>query len=792
MIHEGDTRVNRAHIARVISIIGASAIMLWQLPLFFVMVVRRIGYAFPIDYGEGPLLRQVQYLSQGGTIANLYGDPGQMPFVVVNYPPVFLTVTSIVSWIFPIISAGRLVSALAGIAIVVAIAQLNKQLHASPIATAARWLAAATWLAIPIVREWSGVMRVDMLGVALGLWGVYIAWRGRLNSGAILVALALLCKPSLIAAPLALLVILASRPWQHSVRAIASGAGVIAVVVLGITLGGGNLWLHLVQANTNSVDWALARTFWREAWHIHWPIIVTAAFIALAHLRHGKTLLTPPHLTTTMAIAYTIGGVIVGLGIGKVGAYANYFLEWYAGMIWLLVSAVSRTRRHAYVVAFLALCSIGVARYYPLWSETYAKPYGMIEQQRPARIVIGSYGVWQDLHREQQILAANAVTAQALNAIIQSHASYVYTDVPGIAAQAGATAPMQVFEHRMLYDAGLWDQRPLLKQLANGQIPLVVLDYLGNWMTPESIAIITSRYAQSGSRGSYDIYQPIAVGAPQLVNKQIGTATLVSSALPPPLQQPAYEPGSSVPVLLTWTSTSSDTAIHQVTLSLVDGQNRIATTRTQPLFAGALTLADSANQPLQHLHALTIPHDIRAGTYTIQVQLDERPRVVAATITIQQRTGRIVGEREIFVPGVIMTYVKATGGNARWGEPIMPAMPFSDMTLQCWQNGCIVVTANGNVQPAPLGEWLKGALVLLPAASESESYDFTQAIATDTRFAGDAYAPVDGARRDNASLIWLRQDALLVMDGDSVSIGDGGARVLRLPGIPYRWPPATP
>ena len=67
MLYEGDQRVNRAHIARVISIIGASAIVLWQLPLFLVMVAQRIGYAFAIDYGEGPLLRQVQYLHQGGT-----------------------------------------------------------------------------------------------------------------------------------------------------------------------------------------------------------------------------------------------------------------------------------------------------------------------------------------------------------------------------------------------------------------------------------------------------------------------------------------------------------------------------------------------------------------------------------------------------------------------------------------------------------------------------------------------------------------------------------------------------
>lgn len=784
--------MTRQQIGRIGAVLLASAVVLWQLPLYVMMVVQRIAYAFPIDYGEGPLLRQVQYLHHGGTLATLYGDPGRAPFVVVNYPPLYLSVTAIVSWVMPILSAGRLVSTLSGIAVLVALALLNKQAHATPFDTLMRWLAAATWLAIPIAREWSGVMRVDMLGVALGVWGLYVAWRGRLNSGAILVVLGLLCKPSLIAAPLALCVLLCSQPWRRAVIACASAAAVAALVVVGITLGGGNLWLHLVQANTNSWDGTLARQFWREAWHIHWPLIVASIIIAGTHLRHGRQLLTPPYRITTLAIVYTIGGVVVGIGIGKVGAYANYFLEWYAGMIWLLVSAVSRTRRHMYAVAFLAICSIGVARYYPLWSETYAKPYGMIEQQRPARVVIGSYGVWQDWRREGQILTANAVTAQDLTDVIHAHGTLVFTDVPGIAAQADATAPMQVFEHRMLYDAGLWDQRPLLRQLANGEIPLVVLDYLGNWMTPESINLITSRYAQSGSRGSYDIYQPIAIGAPQIVNQPLGEAILVSCALPPPLERATYEPGSIMPVLLTWTSTSRDTAIHRVHVALVDSHNQAYTRTTQPLFAGALTLADMGSGSLQHLHALPIPYTLADGTYSITVQLDESTPVIAATITVQRGSGRIVGDTGVFVPSAIMDYVKTHGGIAHWGDPLMPAMPFADMTLQCWHNGCIVVTPAGQVQTAPLGEWLRGALVLLPPASASESYDFTHAVAIDTRFAGDTYAPVDQARRDNASLVWLRQAALLVMDGDTVSIGAGGARVLRLPGIPYRWPIVTP
>jgi len=71
-MHEGDIRVNRQHIGRVLSMIVASALILWQLPLFFVMVAQRIAYAFPIDYGEGPLMRQVQYLHHAESFSKMH------------------------------------------------------------------------------------------------------------------------------------------------------------------------------------------------------------------------------------------------------------------------------------------------------------------------------------------------------------------------------------------------------------------------------------------------------------------------------------------------------------------------------------------------------------------------------------------------------------------------------------------------------------------------------------------------------------------------------------------------
>ncbi len=151
-------------------------------------------------------------------------------------------------------------------------------------------------------------------------------------------------------------------------------------------------------------------------------------------------------------------------------------------------------------------------RYYPLWSETYLAPYGMIEQARPPRVAFGRYGVWQDLARERQVLAALGRINAAMVDEVRAAGAPIFTDIPGVAAQAGQLTRLQAFEHRQLLDAGLWDQRPLLRDLANGRVPLIALDYLGNWLTPEMIALTTHRYGQTGSRGTYDLYRPVEVG----------------------------------------------------------------------------------------------------------------------------------------------------------------------------------------------------------------------------------------------------------------------------------------
>lgn len=606
-------------------------------------------------------------------------------------------------------------------------------------------------------------------------------------------ALALLAKPTLIAAPLALLVLYVTVPRQAALRALAIAGGVVLAIVALFSLFGADLWLHVVQANVNGWEYALAKGFWRELLTIHWPLLLVAGLGALLLARVWRQALAPEYLPLSMALAYTAGGVVVGIGIGKVGAYANYFLELYAGLIWVatclvvMAAGAEKTRQRWLAVALVALCNLAVLRFYPLWSETYPKPYGMIEQQRPPRLVVGGYGVLQDYRREGQILAANAVTNADLTTAIRAAGTEVYTDMPAIAAQADVRAPMQVFEHRQLLDAGLWDQKPLLRRLANGEIPIVVLDYLGNWMTPESIALITTRYAQSGSRGSYDVYQPIATGAPSHVEARFGTLVVDRLAIAAPMLQPAYEPGSTVPVVLRF-SGSGDSSEQTVTLQLTDSTGATVAQSRQTLFAGALSAADLAAGPLEHLQALRIPRRVGAGTYTLAVSIDAAAPIAIGILPVAPAGGVMRGEPAYLIPAAFMAYIAAHGGENMYGIPHMPAMPFAEMTIQCFTTRCLILpTGSSSVEPAPLGEWLRGATALLPPAVGDDAYHFERVIAQSGLYEGTAYAPTDQARSDGATSVWLRREVLLRFDDEVVTVADGGVRLLRLPGIPYRW-----
>jgi hypothetical protein len=889
-----------------------------ELAFFAIHAAHLLSYPYPLDYGEGPLLAQVDLLRANMPIWRLYGDPGAPPYAVVNYPPIYHLLTVLTAALVgDTLLAGRLVSLVATLAAMAALWQMtrrppaaysknreplrrssgqartkNQQLSSNarrttdyePISqhvtrnTFVRTLIVLAFLGLPIVREWAVVMRVDMLGLALGLWGLALVRRGVGRRGVLWAALpfafSLLVKPSLIAAPAAALLWLLFRDWRRALLlgvALTAGGG-LAFAMLQLASGG---WfaIHILTANNNAWQFELAHGFWHDQLTILWPLLMPTALLALAVIlagpRPAANIKEPtndthhaPRTTLLLPLYYTLFGAIAAFGIGKVGAYANYFLEFYAGLIWAAATWSQTTadpspqltlgniqpptngRRSVFPIRnsqfsilgpwrtlVALLCVIGaLLRYYPLWSETYLKPYGMIEQQNPPRVAFGQYGVWEDLQRERTILLTFGGVNAALSAEVRAAGGPIFTDVPGVAAQAGQLARLQAFEHRQLHDVNAWDQRPLLRDLANGRVPLVVLDYLGNWMTPEMIAIITHRYAQEGSRGTYDLYRPVAIGPPAAADLGFPNGPhLVGYHLALSAGRPVYAGGETVLLTLDWKSIPSsatelvdtvsssslliENTRYDVVAQLVDDRSNVLLEMTRPLLYGALQLQDWGDSVMQHLQPLTLPLELPVGSYHVAVTLRAGgreltpPRALTA-IVVGEQDGRLLGEQGYFVPKPLLEAWRDLGGYDGPGDPLMPAVPFTGYTLQCFARDCLRMGERGS-ERLPLGDLIRLLDVGLPQAmthtmassAETTTQKFTE---TNQALSGAFLAywrenggmarfgpPISGELLRGDRIVQYTRYARLERpaDGGAVRLGRLGEEYLRLPGgVAYRWP----
>ena len=68
-----------------------------ELAFFAIHAAHLLNYPYPLDYGEGPLLAQVDLLRAGVPIWRIYGDPGAPPYAVVNYPPIYHLLATLIA-----------------------------------------------------------------------------------------------------------------------------------------------------------------------------------------------------------------------------------------------------------------------------------------------------------------------------------------------------------------------------------------------------------------------------------------------------------------------------------------------------------------------------------------------------------------------------------------------------------------------------------------------------------------------------------------------------------------------
>ncbi len=839
-----------------------------------------LTFPYPLDYGEGPLLIQGNLLQQGTPIWHLYSDPAAYPYVIVNYPPLYPLLTAALSLLTgEVLLAGRLLSLLATLGTIAAIPMLATPRESPRKQWIIMLVLAFLLFSIPIVREWAVLLRVDMLGVCLGIWGLVALHRGKPALAGVLLLLSLYTKPSLLAAPAAATVWVLIQAWRIARTSpqpawrTALRPAITLLLVLG--LGGGGLfallywasdgWFiqHVVAANANRWDGTLAKQFWLEQFQLRAPLILAAVLVLL--LRKNVPQNPPNHTlgvsqspgnphppspspiegrratreplqatslqrldynpTMLLASLYTLASLASVMAVGKVGAYTNYFLEWYVGLVWIVIAGMSRWFAVPSVpsvvqfvgrVVVLLLLLVSFVPYTLFWSPTKLHRAGILEPN-PPRL---AYAMWHDIQREPQVLAALTRAQDAIQPIIaNTDSTYgILTDRPGIVATAGRLSRLQAFEHRQLYDQGLWDQRQLLKQLANGDIGLVVVEYLGNWLTPEIIAMVTQRYAHNGSLGIFDRYRPVAMGNTVALTPTIpfansglalsGYAVRSTAAA----DAPQAAPGDTLIVTLHWQAGKSSPLGNQdplvVVLSLTDGQGGQAISK-HPLFYAILSPNDlRPGEVVQHMQTIQLPPELPPRSYQLTVALatgEGETEALASSpytlmpITIAPDGGHAFEQTGYYVPAPFLQAWQAMGDLGRVGLPLTPAVPFAGGRFQCFEYTCLE-EHEGQIVQRNLGEQLYFAETQRSTRcmEGGETWQLEGATTPCPGFlplwqqygAETLGMPISGEIERNGFIVQWTTYARLerAFDGSYQGLGRLGDDVLRLPpGVGYRW-----
>jgi len=341
---------------------------------------------FQFDYGEGNVLATLARIAHGLTP---YPDPRAFPNAIDPYGPVGYYLLAIPVKLFGV---SLLAPRMLVIASVVAICVLV----ALTIARATRSVAAAVifgaiYAALPLVAGMGALLRVDLVGLALSIGGLYLFTRGMVAgsldsskidnrkstiendfrpgfayAAAALFVAAVFCKHSLLAAPAACtLYLVARRRWRQAANFAGAGAA-LGVAAFGIAewLTRGYFAEHLFLTHPDPFSWnGYALRITRLAIGAA-PLLAMAAVRIIGELRRKQL---------SVASWWFLLATMTAITAGKQGSGWNHFLEWTAalclcaGLGWDLV----RRARPAAVLfaAWLAVMLVWPAQSMFDWSN---------------------------------------------------------------------------------------------------------------------------------------------------------------------------------------------------------------------------------------------------------------------------------------------------------------------------------------------------------------------------------------------------------------------------------------
>ncbi len=445
-----------------------------------------ISFPYSLDYGEAPLIDQARRLATGENIYRTNLD--SPPYTIANYPPLYpLTLAPFLDLFDSPFTVGRLVSTVAALISAACLGLLILGLTRDSFSAL---VTGVFFLASPYLVQWAGRARIDLLALAFASTALLLLARwprkrwSWLAAGLLLVAAAFTRQSYALAAPLAAFFWL----WVHDKKravglaVLVGGLGLGLFVLLNFLTEGG-FYYHIVTANVNEFGWERLQDNLDRLWQDQWIILLLALLFLGIGWRSQKA--------WPLVGAFLAGAFLSALTIGKIGSNVNYFLE---------------------LSAALALAS-GMLMF---WS----RPFGW-RGTAVLFLICLQIGMLLDSsmrHNTDFILAprlADFSALQRLEQVVLDFADPVLADEDmGMLTRNDRALYLQPFEVTQLAAAGLWDQRPLLDEIAAQAFDGILIHYpvygpvyRERW-SPEMLAAIEDHYRPAQTLASSVIYLP--------------------------------------------------------------------------------------------------------------------------------------------------------------------------------------------------------------------------------------------------------------------------------------------
>lgn len=308
-----------------------------------------ITFPYGLDYSEGLIWQQALWL--GGP--HLYGETTQFPFLVCDYPPLYLAAVRVAAWGgFDFLAAGRAVSVFANVATCVLIGAMVFRVCRLSCSTLAASVAGSVAGLLPLtllpIISWSILMRVDTLALTLTCAGLYLACLSFRRPGLIYLALiafvaAAFTKQNYLAGACAMFPFCLIRSPAHTIRAYSAGSA-LGLVLVGLLewLTDGRFLRHIVTYAADTVDPAVAlhrTSLWLAAYPVYDGLVVAALVVGWRHTLARKqqagwrgivALIREDDGCAWLGFLalYLLLTTAMLITAGKTGAADNYFLEW--------------------------------------------------------------------------------------------------------------------------------------------------------------------------------------------------------------------------------------------------------------------------------------------------------------------------------------------------------------------------------------------------------------------------------------------------------------------------------